>query len=149
LQNIVSFVGLFCKRNLCFQGAYESQPPHIRQIRTIFHQNRPIYAVATICRLLNIKGLFCKRALEKRRYSAKETYNLKEPTNYRHSISDKYVLHLEFMCVIYWSLFLHPNYSLSLTHTHISLSHTQIPGRYPHTSFSTKESCNWWLFCEK
>ena len=26
-------------------------------------------------------GLFCKRALQKRRYSAKETYNFKEPTN--------------------------------------------------------------------
>jgi len=26
-------------------------------------------------------GLFCKRALLKRRYSAKETYNFKEPTN--------------------------------------------------------------------
>jgi len=27
------------------------------------------------------EGLFCERALYKRRYSAKETYNLKEPTN--------------------------------------------------------------------
>jgi len=31
-------------------------------------------------------GLFCKRALEKRRYSAKETYSFKEPTNCSHSI---------------------------------------------------------------
>jgi len=38
------------------------------------------YEVATISRLLQIVGLFCKRALSKRRYSTKETYNLKEPT---------------------------------------------------------------------
>ena len=37
------------------------------------------YKVATMSRLLKIIGLFCKRALWKRRYSAKETYNLKEP----------------------------------------------------------------------
>ena len=32
-------------------------------------------------------GLFCKRALQKRRFSAKETYNCKEPTNRSHPIS--------------------------------------------------------------
>jgi len=44
------------------------------------------YGVATISRLLKIIGLFCKRALWKRRYSAKETYNFKEPTNRSHPI---------------------------------------------------------------
>jgi len=44
------------------------------------------YRVATISRLLKITGLFCKRALQKRRYSAKETYNYKEPTNRSHPI---------------------------------------------------------------
>jgi len=44
------------------------------------------YGVATISRLLKMIGLFCKRALQKRRYSAKETYNFKEPTNYSHFI---------------------------------------------------------------
>ena len=39
------------------------------------------YGVATMSRLLKIMGLFCKRALQNRRYSAKETYNFKEPTN--------------------------------------------------------------------
>jgi len=34
--------------------------------------------VATISRLLKIIGLFCKRTLQKRLYSAKETYNFKE-----------------------------------------------------------------------
>jgi len=42
------------------------------------------YGVATSSRLLTITGVFCKRALQKRLYSAKEAYNFKEPTNYSH-----------------------------------------------------------------
>jgi len=42
------------------------------------------YGVATISRLLKIMGLFCKRALQKRRTFSKGTYNLKEATNRRH-----------------------------------------------------------------
>ena len=42
------------------------------------------YGVATISRRLKIIGLFCKRALQKRRYSAEETYKFKEPTNRSH-----------------------------------------------------------------
>ena len=42
--------------------------------------------VASISRLLNIIGLFCKRALQKRRYPAKETYDFKDPTNRSHPI---------------------------------------------------------------
>ena len=45
-----------------------------------------MYGVATISRLLQILDLFCKRALLKRLYSAKETYNFKEPTNCSHPI---------------------------------------------------------------
>jgi len=44
------------------------------------------YGVASISRLLKIISLFCKRALQKRRYSAKETYIFKEPTNRSHPI---------------------------------------------------------------
>jgi len=44
------------------------------------------YGVATISRLLKIIGLFCKRALQKRGYSAHETYTFKEPTNRSHPI---------------------------------------------------------------
>ena len=47
--------------------------------------NRP-YGVATISRLLKIIGLFCKRAIYTRQYSAKEPCNLKEPTNQSHPI---------------------------------------------------------------
>jgi len=39
-----------------------------------------LYGVALIIRLLKIIGFFCKRALSKRLYSAKETYDFKEPT---------------------------------------------------------------------
>jgi len=44
------------------------------------------YGVATISRLLKMLGLFCTRTLQKRLYSAKETYNFKEPTNRSHPI---------------------------------------------------------------
>ena len=42
--------------------------------------------MASTSRLLKIIGLICKRALEKRLYSAKETYDFKEPANGSHPI---------------------------------------------------------------
>ena len=42
--------------------------------------------MATIRRLPKNTGLFCKRALLKRLYSAKETYVFKKPTNHSHPI---------------------------------------------------------------
>jgi len=53
------------------------------------HKAQRCYGVALVSRLLKIIGLFCKKDLEKRLYSAKETYNLKEPTNHGHPISHK------------------------------------------------------------
>ena len=44
--------------------------------------------VAAISRPSESIGLFCKRALEKRRYSAKETYDFKEPNNRSRPIRD-------------------------------------------------------------
>jgi len=44
------------------------------------------YGVAMTSRLLEITGLFCKTALQKRLYSAQETKKLKEPTNRDHLI---------------------------------------------------------------
>ena len=52
------------------------------------------YEVATVSRLLKIIGLFCKRALLKRLYSAKETYDFKEPTNRSHVIVAGGVCHI-------------------------------------------------------
>ena len=50
-----------------------------------------LVGVASISRLLKIIGLFCKRALQKRLYSAKETYDFKEPTNRSHPIHHTYI----------------------------------------------------------
>jgi len=44
------------------------------------------YGVALLCRIDEIIGLFCKRALQKRQYSAQETSNLIDPTNRSHPI---------------------------------------------------------------
>ena len=45
------------------------------------HGTKRLYGVATISRLLQIIGLFCKRALYKSWYSAKDIYSFKEPTS--------------------------------------------------------------------
>ena len=58
------------------------------------YKRKTIYGVALICRLLKIPGLFCKRALYKRLYSAKETYDLKEKTNRSHPIADFLMSHV-------------------------------------------------------
>ena len=44
------------------------------------------YGVATVSRIDKIIGLFCKRALKKRQYSAKEIYNCIDPTYRSHPI---------------------------------------------------------------
>jgi len=70
----------------------QSSPPwaHRSQLGRRWYQSDMtsyIYEVATTSRLLKIIGLFCKRALKKRRHSAKETYDFKEPTNCSHPIA--------------------------------------------------------------
>jgi len=72
-----------------------------------------VYGVATISRLLKIIGLFCKRALQKRRYSAKAPYNFEESTHRSHPIAHYSVgqhrravslnafLHLVLPCLLY------------------------------------------------
>ena len=40
-----------------------------------------LYGVASVSKIDWIVGLFCERALKKRLYFAKETYNLIDPTN--------------------------------------------------------------------
>ena len=49
--------------------------------------NVPIYGVATISRLFEIIGLFCRLSSLLSGSFAKETYNLKEPTNRSHPVS--------------------------------------------------------------
>jgi len=58
------------------------------------HHNTSIhYGVALVSRIDKIIGLFCKRALLKRRYSAKETYNLIDPTDRSHLIHENIHVH--------------------------------------------------------
>jgi len=61
------------------------------------------YGMATISRLFKIVGPFCKRALQKRLYSANETCNLKEPTNRSQPITKWHAwlsqVTLTFVCV--------------------------------------------------
>jgi len=45
------------------------------------------YGVALVSRIDKIIGLFCKRALQMRQYSGKETYNFIDPTDRSHPIS--------------------------------------------------------------
>ena len=47
------------------------------------------YGVALVSRIDKIIGLFCKRDLLKRRYSAKETYNFIDPTDRSYPIQCK------------------------------------------------------------
>jgi len=68
--------------------------------------------VATSSRLLKIVGLFCKRTLQKRLYSAKETNNFKEPTNCWHPIQSKIARGCQFSLVM--SLFV-PKYLFVIT----------------------------------
>ena len=56
--------------------------PWLTHMCDMTHSYAPwLWGSATCSRLLKITGLFCKRALWKRRYFAQETYNFKEPTN--------------------------------------------------------------------
>jgi len=67
-QNIVSFIGLFCKRDLSFYWVASAS------VLSCLASAGAHALVATLSRLLQIIGLFCKRALLKRRYPAEETF---------------------------------------------------------------------------
>jgi len=74
----------------CAHGgtSFEEEASEIYSLPTITQINMLVmYGVATCSRFLESIGLFCKRALWKRRYSAKETYHFKEPTNRSHPIA--------------------------------------------------------------
>jgi len=103
VSRIDKMIGLFCKRTLwkkqySAKETYNFVDPTNRSHPIVLHCHVLMcYGVATISRLLQIIGLFCKRTLWKRRYSAKETCNFKEPTNRSHPI----VLHCHvLMCYV-------------------------------------------------
>jgi len=73
--------------SMCLSQTRKSWSPHDSFIQVDSEGGVTcMYGVPTISRLLKIIGLFCKRALYKRLYSAKETYNFKEPTNRSHTV---------------------------------------------------------------
>jgi len=93
------------------------------------------YGVATISRLLKIIGLFCKRALPKRRYSAKESYNFKEPTNRSHPIPLSLQRHMHRYTQTYTDIHRHTQtytdiQTLTPTNTGRTYTHSHI---YTHT----------------
>ena len=57
---------------------------HMRHDSIHIRHDKFIYGVALVSRIDKIIGLFCKRALQKRRYSAKQTYNFINPTDRSH-----------------------------------------------------------------
>ena len=83
---------------------------------------------ATISRLHNIIGLFCKRALQKRRYSAKETYNVETPTHHSHTISCAHAFVMAIFCAAF--IILH-------THMYIHLYIQDISGSSVHYGVAT------------
>jgi len=79
--------------------AYEYVMSHIWR-RGVTHMNvsHDTYGLASASRIDKIIGLFCKRALQKRQYSAKETCNFIDPTDCSHSIWQSYATHMN-LCV--------------------------------------------------
>ena len=79
-------------KHLCPHILVQSDDRGVRETKTCACTSSSLYenmftcGVATISRLRKIIGLFCQRALYKRRYSAKETYKFKEPINRSHPI---------------------------------------------------------------
>ena len=87
ISRLLKSIGLFCRIQFLLQGSFAKETYNLNEPTNSSHSH-PIHtcryalAVATIRRLLESIGLVCKRALQKRRYSVKETYDLKEPTKH-------------------------------------------------------------------
>ena len=72
------------------------------------------YVVASASRIDKIIGLFCKRDLWKRLYSAKETHNFIDPTNCSHPICIN--VDLSHMCT--WRFFMYMKNLTCILHVH-------------------------------
>ena len=72
------------------KASYESSPPCSCRVRkeVTVRLSKIDYGVATISRLLKIIGLFCRISSLLQGSFAKETCNLKEPTNRSHHICE-------------------------------------------------------------
>jgi len=78
-SRLLKIIGLFCKRDLKKHDILQKRPmilrslliaatPYLYRVSHLLFKisSFPRYGVATISRLLKIKGLFCKRALQRR-----------------------------------------------------------------------------------
>ena len=68
--------------------AQYTDPQYISSAPETDSHDTDSYGVALVSRIDKIIGLFCKRALQKRQYSAKETYNFIDPTHRSHPIPE-------------------------------------------------------------
>jgi len=81
--SVLQCIAVYCSVLPCVAVCCSERDSLFREYLPLIHM---CYGVATISRLHKIIGLICKRALQKRRHSAKETCNLKGPTNRSHPI---------------------------------------------------------------
>jgi len=71
------------------------------------HKSCRMCGVASVSRIDKIIGLFFKRALQKRRSFAKETYNFIDPTDCSHPIWTSHVAEMDESCRIHEWVMLH------------------------------------------
>ena len=71
-------------------GSYNDVRQNVAQCEAVGCYGEIDYGVASVSRIDKITRVFCKRALQKRLYSAKETYNLIDPTHRSHPIWGQY-----------------------------------------------------------
>jgi len=79
-RHCIKAQGQVCVRKREREKESERERKRERARKRERERERVWYGVAAISRLPKNIGLSCKRALLKRLYSAKETYNFKEPT---------------------------------------------------------------------
>jgi len=135
-------------RFVCEDSPLSRKVAYISTLTPIYTYS--LYGAGTSRRTLKIIGLSYKRALWKRRYSAKETYNFKQPTNRSHPIArfargNAITKRLKRAPYQKSSIYTH-TYTYTYYLHRMAVMH-MMP--YICRSFFAKEPYNWWLFCGK
>ena len=92
LQNIVCFIGLFCKRDPLFERAYwfvATMCICVWQVDIFMSQMIVSYGVAMVSRIDKIIGFFCRILSLLQGSFAKQTYDFIDPTSRSHPISQR------------------------------------------------------------
>jgi len=84
LEGSLKLQGGFAEYSLFYRALLQKRHIFLEGLLIVATSSISCHGVATISRLFEMIGLFCKRALLLRRYSARETYDFKEPTNRSH-----------------------------------------------------------------